>query len=153
MKPASALICPLRGRSVASLPEERVRVRLIKAMLAMGFPKSGLSIETGLARMPHLKNMCLNLPQRRADLVCFATGIHPSEPLYPLLLIECKGVPLTLNMRRQVIGYNYFLKAHFIALVNQSEAWLGWQSEAGYCWQAGFPSYSQLLQLRKLLEK
>lgn len=148
MHPAP-LICPIRGRSVPFLPEERVRVRLIHALLLMGYPKGGIAVEKELSQMPHLQSATFGFPQRRADLVCFASGIHPTEALYPLLLIECKGVPLTLRMRNQVIGYNHFLRAYFVALVNGTDTWLGWldATSGEYQWISAFPSYADLLKM------
>lgn len=141
------LICPVRGRPVALLPEELVRVRLLHFLLDAGYPKHCVAIEKELKHMPHQMQACTPLPQRRADIVCFAKDIHAQEPLYPLLLIECKGVPLTLSMRKQVTGYNYFLGAYFVALVNQTESWLGWQDlcSGSYQWIKHFPTYLELI--------
>jgi hypothetical protein len=145
------ILCPLRCRAVSSLPEERVRVRLIEFLLQAGYPKSGLVIEKALAQMPHLANCAGPLPLRRADLVSFVAGIHPEEGLYPLILFECKGVPLTERMKKQVTGYNHFLGAYFVSLINQASCWLGWlDSGSGeYRWITHLPRFGELMTFLK----
>lgn len=122
------LHCPIRREWVKDLPEERVRQQLIRLMVEeLGYPISYLAVEKELSRMPHLALMGKSkVPQRRADLVCFAKGIHSSFELYPLLLIECKAVKLTPRVITQVTGYNHFMKAYFIALANQDTIQTGW---------------------------
>jgi len=143
------LICPLRSRPVAILPEEKVRVRLIHFLLSAGYPRSGLVIEKALSQMPHLNQASGPFPLRRADLVSFATGIHSRESLFPLILFECKGVPLNPRMKKQVVGYNHFLNAYFVALINQTACWLGWQdaSTGEYHWISHLPSFSELMDM------
>lgn len=141
------LTCPIRKTEVSSLPEEQVRDRLINHMIQnLGFPPSGLVIEKGLSQMPHLDLDGVKIPKRRADIVCFAKGIHPISDLFPLLLIECKAVKITANMVNQVAGYNHFLKAYFIALVNQDEIRTGWfnEEEGKYTFIPYLPSYEDL---------
>lgn len=142
------LICPIRKVAVPTLPEERIRVQLLCDLIEkLGFPASGLAVEKELSQIPHLRSMENKLPQRRADIICFAKGIHLSEELYPLLVIECKAVKLTPKMVNQVIGYNHYLKARYIALVNQQEIRTGWfdgESNA-YRFVPYLPTYAQLL--------
>lgn len=141
--------CPIRRTHVSTLPEELVRVQLVKDLIEkLGYPASGIAIEKELAQMPHL---CLqatdSLPQRRADIICFAKGIHPQYDLYPLMLIECKAVKLTHKMIKQVVGYNHYVKSYFLALVNQDEIRMGWYDRAlgGYQFISRLPSYDELL--------
>lgn len=141
------LYCPIRKFHVSSLPEERVRVQLLNQLIfSLGYPRSCIAVEKELAQMPHLRLVDQKFPQRRADLICFAKGIHPEHDLYPLLLIECKAVKLTPKMVNQVVGYNHFIKAYFIALVNQEEARTGWFDpiEGAYRFIPRVPSYTQL---------
>jgi hypothetical protein len=144
----SSHYCPIRNRQVSLLPEEKVRVATLKVLVdQLAFPKSGIVVEKELSQMAHLNRFGGPLPQRRADIVCFAKGIHPTQDLYPLLLIECKSVKLTKKMRNQVIGYNHFLQAYFIALVNQHEVCTAWldHSTGEYRWISHLPSYRELM--------
>lgn len=147
------LICPIRNKQVSILPEEQVRVHLLFYLLSsLGFPKSCIAIEKELSQMPHLKGVAHSLPKRRADIICYAKDVHPIEPFYPLLLIECKAVKLTNRMRNQVVGYNHFLKAHYIALVNAEEVQMGWfdAATAEYQWINRLVSYNDLVSAVKI---
>lgn len=147
-----SLICPIRNKQVSLLPEEQVRVHLLSYLLSLGFPKSCIAIEKELSKMPHLKGAKHPLPKRRADIICYAKDVHPTEPFYPLLLIECKAVKLTARMRNQVEGYNHFLKAHYIALVNAEEVQFGWfdHLKAEYQWINRFVGYNDLISAVKI---
>ncbi len=39
----------------------------------------------------------------------------------PYLLVECKAVKLLESMKRQIIGYNYYVKAPYLVLVSNDE--------------------------------
>ncbi|MBA2369027.1 MAG: type I restriction enzyme HsdR N-terminal domain-containing protein [Candidatus Protochlamydia sp.] len=122
--------CLVRSKWVSATPEEEVRQNLLIHMTKnLGYSKDSLSVEMTLSEMPHLQNFpTSHFPKRRADLIVWAAGIHPDFPLYPLLMIECKAIPLNLKAERQVIGYNQFLQACFVGLANQKEMRLGWFS-------------------------
>ena len=121
------LFCSIRKIWVAATPEEMVRQSLIQMMTGeLGFPTGGIALEKRLKEMPHIELLKGPIPTRRADIIVFAKDIHPNYPYFPLLLIECKAVPLTEKVIRQVVGYNQFVKAHFIAIANQTEIRLGW---------------------------
>lgn len=119
------LYCMIRKTWVAASPEEFVRQETLHHLVRhCSFPCSGIVVERDIKSMPHLSLMDRKLPERRADILCYAK--LQNEGLHPLLLVECKAVPLSTNEIQQVIGYNYLLKASFIALVNQEEKKLGW---------------------------
>lgn len=142
------LFCPIRKATVAALPEERIRVRLLCDMIdKLGYPAGSLAVEKELSGIPHLRSVSGKLPRRRADIICFAKGIHPSEELYPLAVIECKAVKLTSKMVNQVIGYNHYLKASYIVLMNHEEIRTGWFDRAtqSYRFVPYLPTYAQLL--------
>lgn len=108
---------PVRKRWVACSPEERVRQSLLIHMLnSLSYPKELLSIEKALHEMPHLSTVS-SLPERRVDILCYGKGIHPEHQLYPLLMIECKECStMQEQAKEQVIGYNHFVKAYFLAI-------------------------------------
>jgi hypothetical protein len=135
-----SLFCPLRKTWVAALPEEKVRQGLIHEMTQnLGYPLGSLILEKSLNQLPHLQNHS-SLPKRRADLIVIAKDIHPQHSFYPLLLIECKAVPLTHKALRQMIGYNQFIGAPFIAAVNQTQSYFGWfqPDKKDFTFQNGF---------------
>lgn len=124
MTEASSIYCPVRKRWVVALPEELVRQKTIHLLInELGYPLSGIVVEKGLRQMPHLALSPLKLPSRRADVLCFNQG-------HPLLLIECKAVPIVPKMVRQLIGYNWYLQAPYIALINAEEVRFGWYDKA-----------------------
>ena len=99
-------------------PEEIVRQALIVEMTKnLGFPKQLISVEREISTLPHLQGK--KIPKRRFDIICFASSVEKDLPLYPLLLVECKAIALSESALAQVFGYNYYVKAHFIALANR----------------------------------
>jgi hypothetical protein len=94
-----------------SKKEECIRQALIqKLIFELGFPRELISIEKELSKLPHLSGK--QLPKRRVDLVCFTQNV------YPLLVIECKAIPLSEKALDQVLGYNYYIQAEFVAISN-----------------------------------
>lgn len=94
---------PIRNISVKATPEEEVRQRLIASMIGpLRYPRSLIAVEHEIGE------------GRRADLVVFSVGVE----LSPLLLIECKEGNLTSDHVEQLLGYNYHVKAPFIALAS-----------------------------------
>ena len=142
------IYCALRKEWVKAQPEEIVRQRVLKYLIdELRFPLSSIVVEKGLRQMPHLSLTGQKIPRRRADILCFSKEIHPDYELHPLLLIECKAIKLTSRMINQVIGYNYYLKARFLALVNDEEIRFGWfdPNKKEYAFIDYFPSYESLI--------
>lgn len=96
-------------------PEEFVRRQFVAFLKQKGFKESSLLQEKALSELPHLQGE-LFLPYRRVDILAYGSfeGI-----LKPLLLVECKHEKITQNALHQVLGYNHFVKAPFIALVSK----------------------------------
>jgi hypothetical protein len=143
-----SLFCPIRKTWIVALPEEKIRQSLIQEMTQrLGYPLGNLALEKNLDQLPHLKGI-RPLPRRRADLIVFAKDLHPNHSLYPLLLVECKAVSLTNKVLRQIVGYNQFVKAFFIAVVNQNMTFLGWYHHQiqDFYFQEGLPAYDLLLK-------
>jgi hypothetical protein len=149
------LFCPLRKLWVSALPEEKIRQALVQEMMqSLGYPRGSLVLEKNLSQLPHLQ-LNRSLPRRRIDLVVFAKDLHPQHVFYPLLLVECKAVPLTNKVLRQIVGYNKFVGAYFIAAVNQTTTYLGWfnRERQDFCFQEGLLSYDLLLNWARRLNK
>lgn len=139
----------VRKAWVAATPEEIVRQQLLQKMIhKLDFPKDLISVEKDIRQLPHLLSVS-NLPDRRADIICFAKDVHPQYPLYPLLLIECKEDRLDLKAQEQLLGYNHHVKAHFVALAGQSEVQLGYYDKdvQSYRFIPYLPSYNRLLSM------
>lgn len=147
MNMSDFLFCSLRKKWVVALPEEKIRQALVQTLTQeLGYPIGSLALEKNLSQLPHLQSKAL-IPKRRADLLVFAKDLHPDHPFYPLLLVECKAVSLTEKVLRQIVGYNQFVQAYFIAAVNQTHTYLGWYHSQyqDFFFQEGLLSYDQLL--------
>ncbi len=135
----------VRRAWVKATPEEKVRQQWLQWMIGkLKFPKELLAVEKELKELPHLFGE--TVPDRRIDILCYASGIHPSHSLYPLLMIECKDEPLTEEAVDQVIGYNHHVKAYFVAVVNHEEARLGFFNGNEYQFYSALPSFKELMQ-------
>lgn len=146
---SSQVFCAVRKQWVSAQPEELVRQRLLLHLIrTLKFPESLILLESTLSQMPHFVPGSLKIPERRADIVCFAKNIHPDHSLYPLLLIECKAVKLGPKVINQVVGYNHFVQAHFIAIANQEETKTGWYDpqKKDYVFREGIPSFDRLVE-------
>lgn len=144
----NSLFCLIRKTWVAALPEEQVRQALIHEMTQhLGYPLKSLILEKELDQLPHIQPH-LSLPKRRADLIVLVKDLHPQHPFYPLLLVECKAVPLANKVLRQIVGYNQFVGAPFIAVVNQTQSYFGWyhREKKDFMFQQGFIPYDVLLK-------
>ena len=145
---SDVLFCLLRKTWVAALPEERVRQALIQDMTQrLGYPLGNFALEKSLSQLPHLQAQTC-VPKRRADLIVFAKDLHPQHSFYPLLLIECKATVLTQKVLRQIVGYNQFVGAPFIAAANQTHLYFGWyhSEEKDFTFKEGLLPYGVLLQ-------
>lgn len=127
--------------------EEAVRQGWLHKMVEdLGYPKNLIAIEKQLGTLPHLK-LTPKLPKRRIDLLVFAHNIHPSYPLFPLLMIEFKLASLELKFAEQVLGYNTYVQAPYVAIANANEFLVGFfDKELGLTqFKPGLPNYSSLL--------
>lgn len=123
-------------RILASLSqnEEKVRQLLIEALVHLGYPRSLIAVEKSLSAFVEGK-----VPNRRLDIVV------TSKEGAPLMAIECKAVPINQSTFDQLIGYNHYLKAPFIAVANANEVQFGWLEEDGYKFMPGLPKYSEVV--------
>jgi len=92
-------------------PEERVRQALIQELVVRGFPRELIVIEKEIGELVSVSNA----PKRRVDVLCF---MKKGDALLPLLMVECKAVPLSRKALEQVLGYNYYVDAPFVAIAN-----------------------------------
>ncbi|MCK4934176.1 MAG: type I restriction enzyme HsdR N-terminal domain-containing protein [Simkaniaceae bacterium] len=139
----------VRKNFVRATPEEIVRQTLVQIMVSdLGFPSSYIAVEKKLSELPHLSMEKRLIPRRRFDIICFAKNEQAKIPFFPLLLVECKATNLNAKAFDQVIGYNSFIRARFVALVNEKERHLGWfdHTKKKYQFTPHLPSYQKLLE-------
>ncbi len=123
-----------------SFPEEKVRVSLLEFMKKeLGYPYGVISVERSLSAFPHLKGV--KIPNRRFDIAVFS-----KEKQEPLLIIECKAVPITEKCYDQIIGYNHLIKAPFLAIANQQGVVTLIKDKNSYKKVNGLPKYNYLLE-------
>lgn len=150
MSKPDQLFCTIRKRWITATPEEKIRQFYIQHMVEnLCYPLNSIILEKNLNQLPHLDPSAhALLPTRRIDLLLLAKDLHPRFPFYPLLLIECKATPLNDKAMRQLMGYNHYLQACFVALANQQELRLGWMDPVSQIFQmsSGLPPYELLLK-------
>lgn len=122
------------------LPEERIRKALLAFMQEeLFYPKEMISVERSLSSFPHLKGK--KVPNRRFDIAVFG-----GKEISPLLIIECKAVPLNQKAFDQVIGYNHLVQAPFLALCNGEKILTLIKEGNEYRIEKGLPKYQALLK-------
>lgn len=140
----------IRGIWVAATPEEIVRQKLLHRMVhQLKFPKELIAVEKSIEEIVPLFSAKSRLPARRADIICFAKGAHPGSAFYPLLLIECKQGAIDEGAMDQVLGYNHFIQAYFVAVANDVELRLGHYNSdlKNYDFISFLPTYHQLIDI------
>jgi hypothetical protein len=101
---------PVMKKPAVNLPEERVRLRFVEALLH----ESSVSP----ARIATEKGLYLGSEQAgRTDILCYDRTVQP------LLLVECKNEKIRLDEAAalQIGRYNYQIQAPFMVLTNGSE--------------------------------
>lgn len=149
------LFCAARNVWVASSPEEIVRQSLLHHMFdRLGYPHEMVAVEKSLSQLPHLSSQS-NLPKRRADLLVFGKDIHPLFSLFPLLLVECKAVKLNNKTLQQITGYNYYVQAPFISVVNQEDLLWGYfdKKSDDYIFTRNLEPYNTLMEKARFMLK
>ncbi len=137
----------IRQSWVKATPEEQVRQLWIQRMVhQLEYPRELFVVEKGIKDLPFATSK--EAPNRRLDILVCGKGSPPSDPFFPLLLLECKQGTLSEDALNQVIGYNHFIKAPFVAAVNLSEVQLRVydRTENQYIFCSFLPSYKELMQ-------
>lgn len=101
---------PVRKRWLIVQPEELVRQSLILYLMK--------EIDCSINRMAVEKSIRIHDQIKRFDLVYYDKNMHPS------LLAECKSpsTPITEEVLRQAVWYNYQIKAPYLLLSNGIQA-------------------------------
>ena len=110
---AFTLFCSIRKEYVKETPEERVRQNTLSSLFLLGYPSSLIAVERKVADVAITTTIKVPIPNRRIDILCYR-----GSSLEPLLLIECKANSFNNKELRQLLGYNFYIQARYIALVN-----------------------------------
>lgn len=122
--------------------EELLRQQLLIYLCEVKqFPKSLIVQEKKISALPNVTRRChIN---RRIDLLIYTPTFEP------LLLIECKAISITGDAVKQVMGYNYYVGAPCIGIINQRECILQWKKDQPVIYPnwGAFPSYATCMTL------
>lgn len=110
-------------------------------MRSLNYPEFLFVVEKKLSELPHLQGT--KPPDRRLDMLIYRN--KEGGGLAPLLLIECKAHPLEKSQMDQLIGYNHYVGACFVALVNKDEVQFGYQKGDEYVFHSFLPTHDELI--------
>ncbi len=143
---------PVRGGWFFASSEELIRQSWLHRMIKeLSFPKEFLAVEKAVGSLPYLRQRFPQLPSRRIDILSFSKkrphDVLSDDPsfLYPLLLIECKNGPLSDQALDQVLSYNVFIEAPYVAVVNYDQIRLCYHHQTSRFEIDRLPSFSQLM--------
>lgn len=134
---SNTCFCTIRKESVKETPEERVRQETLSSLLSLGYPASLIVVERKMSDLPHISAPKAKMPNRRIDVICYQ-----GATLCPLLLIECKANAFKDKELRQLLGYNFYIQAKYIALVSPQK--VQFFDVHGRCIHDFFPPYTSL---------
>lgn len=135
--PNKKLYDPIRKKWVEAFPEEIVRQKILALLIDLGYSPHFIVVEKNLSDLPLVKVGAL--PNRRIDILCLE-----KETLSPLILIECKGVPIHEKMLPQLLGYNAYIGALLVCLASSQELILDWREGITPLKKGEFPSYEEM---------
>lgn len=97
---------PIHKKALKNRPEERVRLRIIEALIDAGWSKHRISTEEALRPKDQT--------QRRTDIICYDQNFEPR------ILIECKAesVPISEKVAEQTARYNRSVNAPYLLMSN-----------------------------------
>lgn len=97
---------PIQKKVLKNLPEERVRLRIMEALIQRGWSKHRISTEEAIGK--------LGDTSMRTDLICY------SQQFDPRLLVECKAEYISISAKtaKQVARYNQKVGAPYLLMTN-----------------------------------
>ncbi len=144
LRQSSKIYDSLRKKWIKATPEERVRQKWVVIMTQqLAFPRSLLSLEKTLEEASfQTKNY--SFPNRRLDLICYSKNEQGN--LIPLLLMEFKAEPLREGAFEQIIRYNTYVGAKYLAVASEDEVMTGVYDliEKRYHFISRLPNYHEL---------
>jgi len=129
---------------IETRPEENIRNALIARLCQeLGFPSNILVKERAISQLPHFSHR-ENLPNnRRIDLIAY---YWEGELLKPLVLFECKHHRPKASGFQQLMGYNHWIQAPFLAWVSEHHEGLFQVTKQGVQSLGVLQSYEELCQ-------
>lgn len=124
---------PLRKKTVALTPEEKVRQWFIGVLSAdMQVPMHMMMSETGFK---------LGDKQFRADILVYDRAARP------LMVVECKRpeVELGREVLDQAVRYNMVLNVRYIAVTNGIKTYICRKGDSGYDFISHVPKYDEMI--------
>ncbi|WP_027004045.1 type I restriction enzyme HsdR N-terminal domain-containing protein [Hugenholtzia roseola] len=117
----------LRKKHLLLTPEEWVRQHVVQWLMACGYPKGMMSLES---------SQKLSL-QRRYDLLVFDKNKDP------FLLVECKAshIKISSDSFQQILSYNLSLQAPYILVTNGLKIFILSKTDKGYAPLSNLPPY------------
>lgn len=127
------ILDPVRNKFITGSPEEILRQKIILFLTThLGYPPHLIAVEKQLKSLLQDKNIFTQkIPNKRIDILIFSPldsslrYLAPTHFPQPLLILECKTTSLNKKALLQLIGYNNFIQAPCIGLVNSQEILLG----------------------------
>lgn len=97
---------PIHKKALKNRPEERVRLRIIEALVEAQWSKHRISTEEKLRPKEN--------PGGRTDVICYDQDFNPK------ILVECKAenVPISGNVAEQTARYNRTVEAPYLLMTN-----------------------------------
>jgi hypothetical protein len=144
LRQSSKLYDSLRKKWIEATPEEKVRQKWIQIMIhELGFPSSMISLEKSLQEAS-LQGKGIAPPNRRLDLICYTK--NEEGTLAPLLIVEFKATPLHSQAIEQIIRYNTYIGAKYVAVANDLAIMLGMYDpeKNEYHFTSDLPPYQEL---------
>lgn len=133
---------------MSNLTEERIRQDLIdRLVLKWNFPSRLLIKERAIHQLPHFHQEGLKegLPKdRRIDLLAYH---WQKERLMPLVLFECKYAKPDKKAFQQLVGYNHWIQAPYLAWVSLEHEGLYRISKEGLIYLGAFQPFEDLCKL------
>lgn len=127
---------PLRKKSVALTPEEKVRQWFISVLEnQMQVPRHMMMSEVGFK---------LADKQMRSDILVY------SRDTKPLMVVECKrpDVPLDQAVLDQTIRYNMVLDVRYIVVTNGLSTHIFHKGPEGFVPMTAAPTYKEMIEER-----
>ncbi|MDZ7658930.1 type I restriction enzyme HsdR N-terminal domain-containing protein [Fodinibius sp.] len=110
----------IHKKALKNLPEERVRLRVMEALIQRGWSKHRISTEEAIGK--------LGDTSMRTDLICY------SQQFDPKLLVECKAEYISISAKtaEQVARYNQKVGAPYLLMTNGiSDFWYAIDENSG----------------------
>ncbi|MBM3195742.1 MAG: type I restriction enzyme HsdR N-terminal domain-containing protein [Chlamydiae bacterium] len=131
-------------------PEELIRFELMEKLTHhLHFPSHLLVKERAISQLPHISQE-FSLKKKPNNLRIDLLAYHwHGENLHPLVLFECKHLRPDERAFQQLIAYNQWIKAPFLAWVSKSYEGLYRMTKNGLVYLGALKPFEDLCQLSR----